>query len=95
MSMILNIPDKNQAQVKTVTLEASTTVDGEKKETEFSYDLPSTLEDAIAIEGTKGIFRRVINAMVIEAQGEERRKLAATSGGKERVRAKYLEQFDL
>lgn len=93
----INVPDRNAAIFKTVELEASTTVDGVKLETTFTTDLPASLGDAVAMEGEREIFRRVINAIVIERQGEERRKIAANSGapGKERVRAKYLSELGL
>lgn len=92
MARTLEIPDT--PQLKTITLEASTKVDDEKVQEEFETAVPPTLADAVAFEGEKGVFRRYINSLVVERQGEKRREIAANAGaGVERKRGKYLQEL--
>lgn len=88
----LAIPARGQEQVKTVTLQAGTK--GAEK-VDFQADLPLNLGSAIALEGEEGIFRRVINSLVIEKQGEKRRELQEKEEGEGRTRAKYLQELGL
>jgi hypothetical protein len=92
----LNIPEKNQAQVKTVTLKVSTGKGDDKSEQDFPAELPASIEDAIALLGAKAVFRRFINAHVVYLQGVERAKLQKDDEApKERKRAAYLESLGL
>lgn len=82
--------------LQTVVLKVSTkkTEDGSKAEAEFETQLPDTLADAVKLEGSEQeVLRHYIASKVIELQGEERSKLEAKSGGKERKKASYLEKL--
>ena len=90
------VPSRQDARTKTVTIEVSTTIDGEKVSEPFQTDLPCSLGDAVALEGEKEVFKRFINALVIYKQGQKRQEIAAARGeGKTRVKAKYLEDLGL
>lgn len=90
----INVPEK--PNLADVTLTASTGSGDDKKEEEFPAQLPRTLADAVALEGEKDVFKRYINAYVINLQGQKRAELQAKGeGGKERKRAKYLEELGL
>lgn len=94
MARTLEIPDS--PTLKVVTLDASTTIEGEKIKEEFEASLPPSLADAVALEGEKEVFRRYINALVIDKQGEKRREIAARYGqGEERKRGKYLSELGI
>jgi len=97
MANPINVPDKHQAQVKTVTLKVSTGKGDDKSEQDFSADLPASLADAVALLGGKRVFRSIINAHVVYLQGQERAKLQkeADTEPKERKRAQYLESLGL
>jgi hypothetical protein len=92
----INIPEKAQAQVKTITLKVSTGKGDDKAEQDFEAELPASIEDAIALLGAKAVFRRFINAHVVYLQGVERAKLQKDDDQpKERKRAAYLESLGL
>ena|SRR5947207_287685 len=57
-------------------------------------EVPATLDDAILAEGKQKVFRRYIQALVIELQGEHRRDLQEKTPG-ERKRAPYLETLGI
>jgi hypothetical protein len=98
MAAAINVPDKHEAQIKTVVLKVSTKAGGdEKSEQDFDADLPASLGDAVALLGEKAVFRRFINAHVVYLQGVERAKLmkAQDTEPKERKRAQYLESLGL
>ncbi len=95
MAGVLNIPDKQAAQTKEVTIPVSTKINGEKVTSEFTAELPKSLEDAIAIHGDKEVFRKFINSEVVYLQGQERNKMKPSEPGKERVRARYMEDLGL
>lgn len=90
----MDIPSRQDAKTKQVTIPVSTTVEGEKQETEFSAELPASLADAIALEGDKEVFKRFINSYVVYLQGLERNKLQSKGTGS-RVRARYMEELGL
>jgi len=88
------VPDRGAAQTGLVDLDTSTKIDGEKKESSFQAEFPKSLGDAVAIHGEDAIFMKVFNALVIEAQGEERRKLQAQfDESKTTRRGKYITQL--
>jgi len=89
----LDYPEKTHAQVKEVSLKCSTGKGDAKVEHDFAAKMPASLADAIALEGSKGVFRRYLNSLAIELQGEERQKLAPEGEKKERKRARYLEEL--
>lgn len=91
----MDIPSRQDAKTKEVTIPVSTTVDGEKQEAEFQAELPASLSDAIALEGEKEVFKRFINSYVVYLQGLERNKLQSKGGGTTRVRARYMEELGL
>lgn len=99
MAASIAVPDKHQAQVKTVTLKVSTgkEKDGNKSEQDFEADLPASIGDAVALLGEKAVFRRFINAHVVYLQGVERAKLQkeTETEPRERKRAQYLESLGL
>lgn len=95
MPQSMEIPDKNQAQVKQVQIDVSAGKGEDKVETKFDAELPATLEDAIALFGKKDVFRRFINAHVVYLQSQERTKIAKQAEEKERKRAPYLESLGL
>jgi hypothetical protein len=98
MASSINVPDKHEAQVKTVTLKVSTKAGGdEKSEQDFEAELPASIGDAVALLGEKAVFRRFINAHVVYLQGVERAKLmkSVDTEPKERKRAQYLESLGL
>jgi hypothetical protein len=97
MAAPINVPDKHEAKVKTVTLKVSTGKGDEKSEQDFQADLPASLPDAVALLGEKAVFRRFINAHVVYLQGVERGKLQkeADTEPRERKRAQYLESLGL
>ena len=65
-----------------------------KIEKNVQEDVPATLDDAILAEGKQKVFRRYIQALVIELQGEHRRDLQEKTPG-ERKRAPYLETLGI
>ncbi|GEM_PF-5826066 len=97
MAAAINVPDKHEAKVKTVTLKVSTGKGDDKSEQDFSADLPASLGDAVSLLGEKAVFRRFINAHVVYLQGVERGKLQKESETepRERKRAQYLESLGL
>lgn len=97
MATQINVPDKHEATVKSVTLKVSTGKGDTKTEQDFQAELPATIGDAIALLGEKAVFRRFINAHVVYLQGVERAKLQKDSETepKERKRAQYLESLGL
>lgn len=88
----LQVPQRDGARIKSCDLQAGSR--GQEKVT-FSSDLPLDLGSAIALEGELGVFRRVINSLVIEKQGEKRRELEAKEEGAGRTRAGYLTELGL
>lgn len=94
MPQSLEIPDRPQAETKRVKIPVSTTVDGEKKVSDFEAELPRTLASAIALYGEREVFNRFINAHVVFLQGKERNALGRSSD-KPRKRAAYLEEVGL
>lgn len=92
----INVPERKDCNLVKVSLTASTGTGDEKREEDFDAELPRTLADAIALEGEKDVFKRYINAYVIYLQGQKRAELQSKGeGGKERKRAKYLEELGL
>jgi hypothetical protein len=92
----LEVPDKQNAKVKMITLKVSTGKGDDKTEQDFDAELPASIEDAIALLGAKAVFRRFINAHVVYLQGVERAKLQKDDEQpKERKRAAYLESLGL
>ncbi|MGH9426567.1 MAG: hypothetical protein ACRD2L_09750 [Terriglobia bacterium] len=82
-----------QGKTRSVTLKCSTGKAESRTETEFQASMPASLGDAIALETEKGVFRRYLNSLAIELQGEQRQKLAPEGEKKERKRARYLEEL--
>ena len=97
MPQTITVPDKKDAQIKTVTLKVTTGKGDDKHEQEFEAELPATLADAVAMLGEKAVFRRFVNAHVVYLQGVERGKLQKDNdeSPKERKRAAYLESLGL
>ena len=96
MPQTITVPDKAQAQIKTVTLKVTTGKGDDKDEKEFEAELPASIADAVALLGEKAVFRRFINAHVVYLQGVERSKLQKDDEQpKERKRAAYLESLGL
>jgi hypothetical protein len=95
MPQTLEIPDKNNANMKQVQIDVSAGKGDDKIETKFDAELPGSLEDAIAVYGKKEVFRRFINAHVVYLQSQERNKIAKQTEEKERKRAPYLETIGL
>lgn len=95
MPQTLEIPDKNQANMKAVQIDVSAGKGDDKVETKFDAELPATLEDAIAVFGKKEVFRRFINAHVVYLQSQQRNELTKQTAEKERKRAPYLESLGL
>jgi hypothetical protein len=92
----LEIPEKQNAKVKMVTLKVSTGKGDDKSEQDFEAELPASIGDAVALLGEKAVFRRFINAHVVYLQGVERAKLQKDDEApKERKRAAYLESLGL
>jgi hypothetical protein len=94
-AMTIEVPTRQQAVTKVVTIPVATKVDGEEKSAEFSCELPATLADAIALYGEKDVFRKFINSLVVYMQGQERLKLRGPVAGKERKRARYMEELNI
>jgi len=65
-----------------------------RKDKEVQEEVPATLEDAIKAEGAKKVFKRYIQSLIIELQGEHRRDLQEKAPG-ERRRAPYMEELGL
>lgn len=86
-------PTKDQAEVKEVTLKASTGRGEAKVQEEFKVRMPSSLNDAIALEGADQVYRRYLSALAIFYQGEKRDEMTPAGETKERKRAKYLEEL--
>lgn len=86
-------PNKREAETRIVKLKCSTGKGESKTETEFDGEMPASLADAIALEGVNGVFKRYLNSLAIELQGEQRAKLAPEGEKKERKRASYLEEL--
>jgi hypothetical protein len=95
MPQNLEIPDKNQANMKQVEIDVSAGKGDDKVETKFAAELPATLEDAIAAFGKKEVFRRFINAHVVYLQSQKRNELTKETQERERKRAPYLESLGL
>lgn len=95
MPSTINVPDKREAHTKTARLSVSTGKGDEKKTQEFEADLPVSIADAIAMEGEKAVFRRYINALVVDLQAQQRNKLAPPTTGEGRKRAPYLAELGL
>lgn len=93
--MTIDVPNRQQAVTKTVTIPVATSVDGESKSSEFSCDLPASLADAVALYGEKDVFKKFINSLVVYLQGQERLKLRGPVAGKERKRARYMEELNI
>lgn len=88
----LAVPSRADARLKACELQAGSR---DQEKVNFTADLPLDLGSAIAMEGEVGVFRRVINSLVIEKQGEKRRELQSKEEGGERTRAKYLTELGL
>jgi glutamine synthetase len=95
MPQTLEIPDRNQAQVKPVQIDVSAGKGDDKVQDKFDAELPATLEDAISMFGKKEVFRRFINAHVVYLQSQKRNELTKQTEEKERKRAPYLESLGL
>jgi len=97
MASVIQVPDKHEAKVKTVTLKVSTGKGDDKSEQDFEAELPASIGDAVALLGDKAVFRRFINAHVVYLQGVERAKLQkeTETEPRERKRAQYLESLGL
>jgi len=94
--MTIEVPEKQHAKVKSVTLKVSTGKGDDKSEQDFQAELPASIADAVALLGEKAVFRRFINAHVVYLQGVERAKLQKDDEQpKERKRAAYLESLGL
>lgn len=93
--MAIEVPDKRNAVTKVVPIPVSTSVNGEEKSVEFSCELPASLGDAVAIYGERDVFKKFINSLVVYLQGQERSKLRGPVAGKERKRARYMEELNI
>lgn len=89
---LLEVPKRGAEAIKTVTLSAGAK---DQPKVDFPADLPLNLGSAIALEGEEGVFRRVINSIVIEKQGEKRRELTAEAEGGGGRKAKYMQELGL
>lgn len=88
-------PGRQAAEIKRVTLRASTGKADKKVTEDFEADLPASLADAIAIEGADDVFKRYLSSRVIELQGDQRNKMAPEGEKKERKRAGYLDELGI
>jgi hypothetical protein len=98
MPTTLNIPDRSNAQTKTVTLKVSTGKNEGRSEISFEAELPATLGDAIALYGERAVFRKFINGQAVYLQSAKRTELQKPADTPEptiRKRAQYLEQLGL
>ena len=96
MARTMEIPSRQEARTKEVTIPVSATVNGAKVESNFQTELPVSMADAIGLFGEKDVFRRFLNAHVVHLQSTERRKLTATDDSKpSRKRASYLEELEV
>lgn len=92
-ALTASCPATAQAEIKTVTLKASTGRGDAKNTQEFQAEMPASLADAIAVEGVDAVFKRYLSSLAIELQGEQRSKMAPEGEKKERKRAGYLEEL--
>jgi hypothetical protein len=79
-----------------VSTKVGTGVDEEgnpvRKETVIEAEVPASLEDALKAEGPKVVWKRYLQSLGIEIQGDHRRALQEKKAG-ERKRAAWTEEL--
>jgi hypothetical protein len=98
MADLMHLEDEAQRSGAT-TVEVPMTVtkgkDDNQKKLDFSVHIPKSLEDAIKIEGTRGVFGRYLNSLAVAIQAVKRQELAGDEKKGDRKRASYMELVDL
>jgi hypothetical protein len=83
------------AHFKKVAIPVSTktnTAGGEKRESTLETEVPASLADAIKAEGEQKVYKRYLQALGIDLQGEKRRELQEKRAG-EKKRAGWMEEL--
>lgn len=91
MAVVYNRENANFKKVRIPVSTKTSTPDGSKRETVAEVEVPATLRDAIAAEGEAKVFKRYLQSLGIEIQGEHRRELQEKKPG-EKKRAGWLEE---
>ena len=88
--ILVDLPDN--VEKVSVTLKASTSKGGEKREEEFNTEVPKSLGDAIVEFGRDKVFRLFFSALAIQIQGDKRKELVPEEKREKRATA-YLDQL--
>lgn len=83
--------NKEHARFKTVKIPVSTGKGESKKEDILETEVPASLKDAIAAEGETKVYKRYLQSLGIDLQGDKRRELQDKKPG-ERKRASWMEE---